>query len=58
MTDPGLLTYPDAPEYDVPHCPVCGQECEILYKNSYGEVIGCNECIDAVDAWEVQNDDL
>lgn len=58
MTDPGLLTYPDAPEYDVPHCPVCGQECEILYRNRYGEIIGCDDCIESIDAWEVQNDDL
>ena len=53
MTDPGLLNYPDAPEYEVPHCPVCGQECEVLYRNRYGEVIGCDDCVESVDAWEV-----
>lgn len=56
MFDPGLLTYPDAPNYEVPHCPVCGQECETLYRNRYGEIIGCDDCIDAVDAWEVLDD--
>lgn len=58
MIDPGLRTNPDAPYYEVPHCPVCGCECETIYRNRYDEIIGCNECIDAVDAWEVQNDDL
>lgn len=53
MTDPGLLNYPDPPEYTVPHCPVCGCECEVFYKNQYGEIIGCDDCIDAFDAWEV-----
>ena len=56
MFDPGLRTYPDAPNYEVPHCPVCGQECEIVYRNRYGEIIGCDDCIDAVDAWEVLDD--
>ena len=56
MYDPGLRDYPDPPEYDVPRCPVCGQECETLYRNRYGEIIGCDDCIDAVDAWEVLDD--
>ena len=56
MYDPGLRDYPDPPNYEVPHCPVCGQECETLYRDRYGEVIGCNDCIDAVDAWEVLDD--
>lgn len=56
MFDPGLRDYPDAPNYEVPHCPVCGQECETLYRNRYGEIIGCDDCIDAVDAWEVLDD--
>ena len=56
MTDPGLRDYPDPPDYTVPHCPVCGQECEVLYRNRYGEIIGCDDCIDALDAWEVMDD--
>lgn len=45
----------EPPDYEVPHCPVCGQECEVIYKNRYGEIIGCDDCIDAVDAWEVMD---
>ena len=54
MTDPGLRDYPEPPDYDVTHCPVCGCECEVLYRNRYGEIIGCDDCIDVVDAWEVR----
>lgn len=36
-----------------PRCPVCCEECETLYKDQYGEVFGCNNCVETVDAWEV-----
>ena len=35
----------------VPICPVCGAECEIVYKDGH-EIIGCNECITEEDAYE------
>ena len=38
------------PEY--PICPVCGNECEKVYKDSYGEIVGCDECLAEHDAWE------
>ena len=53
----GVHDYPTPPpEPPAPTCPVCGQECEVLYKNRYGEIIGCDDCIDALDAWEVMDD--
>lgn len=43
----------DPPDYDVPICPVCGKECEMIYKDAkLGDIIGCDECIDAVSADE------
>ena len=39
-----------------PRCPVCGDECETLYKDQYGEVFGCNNCVETVDAWEDMNE--
>ena len=31
---------------DRPTCPVCGNTYpEVLYKNDYGDVIGCDECV-------------
>lgn len=38
--------------YDVPICPVCGEETDTYYKNENGEIVGCDNCITAVDAWE------
>lgn len=35
-----------------PRCPVCGEVCENVYKDSYGEIVGCNECLTEHDAWE------
>ena len=38
--------------YKAPRCPVCGEETDTLYKNIYGETVGCDVCIRTVDAWE------
>lgn len=37
-----------------PHCPVCGYECSDIYKNENGDIVGCDECIQVTDAWEVE----
>lgn len=42
----------DPPEYDPPICPVCGSECDTLYRDKFGDIVGCDECISTVDAWE------
>lgn len=34
-----------------PRCPVCGDECAIIYKQG-NEVLGCENCITQGDAWE------
>ena len=34
-----------------PHCPVCGDECTIIYKQG-NEILGCENCITPDDAWE------
>lgn len=39
-------------DYDLPVCPVCGEETDTYYKNKDGVIVGCEFCIDAVDAWE------
>lgn len=41
----------DAYESRRPHCPVCGDECIIIYKQG-NEVLGCENCITQDDAWE------
>lgn len=42
---------PDGRDPIEPVCPVCGADAETFYKQD-GEIIGCNECIDGVDATE------
>lgn len=37
-----------------PHCPVCGSECEEIVFDQYGTICGCDECIKAKSAWEVE----
>jgi hypothetical protein len=32
-------------------CPVCGDECDTIYMDKYGEVFGCEQCITKTDAW-------
>ena len=39
-----------------PRCPVCGSECETLYKDASGEIFGCDECVEAVNAWEAMDE--
>lgn len=42
---------PPEPEEN-PRCPCCGEECETLYRVLSGAVVGCEKCVDALDAWE------
>ena len=34
-----------------PRCPVCGDECTIIYKQG-NEILGCENCITQDGAWE------
>lgn len=45
--------YPDGKEPQYPHCPICDCETDTFYKNKDGDIVGCDECVTAVDAWEV-----
>ena len=42
------------PPYDVPdvHCPICGKECDTIYKDKFGDEVGCENCIVVEDAYE------
>lgn len=44
--------YPDGRKLVNPRCPVCGKECETIYKVD-GIIVGCDECLQIDDAWEV-----
>ena len=43
--------YPDD-DFQIPHCPVCGSECETVYLDATGEVIGCDECLSEKNAYD------
>lgn len=49
----------DPPEYAVPECPCCREECSVYFLNINREIVGCDECHtpgddfdSVVDAWE------
>ena len=47
--------YPDGKEPPRPHCPVCGEECETIYRDRYGADVGGDVCVETKDAWEVSD---
>lgn len=46
------------PPYDTVQCPCCGEECEEIYADQYGNVFGCNKCILIQDAWEWKEEQM
>jgi hypothetical protein len=34
----------------LPRCPECGTECYKLYRDSTGMIVGCENCIEELDA--------
>lgn len=54
ITNARLTGYPDG-EPERPTCPCCGKECETIYADFSKYVLGCNHCVEAVDAWEWQS---
>ena len=45
--------HPDGKEPTYPHCPVCGEECDTIYKDKEHDIVGCDNCVSTADAWEV-----
>ena len=35
-----------------PRCPICGAECETLFRDKSGVLFACDECVEKQDAWE------
>lgn len=47
--------HPDGKEPETYYCPWCGKECESIFKHSItSEILGCDNCIESVDPWEVE----
>lgn len=54
MIENGMLDYKE-PEVKVYLCPVCGEECETIYRKD-SDILGCDNCVEAMDAWEALDD--
>lgn len=44
--------YPDRRKDEEPICPMCGERCDTIYKDNSNEIVGCDECLKPVNAWE------
>lgn len=42
----------EPPAYTCPRCPVCGEETDSFYKDKWGNIVGCQECVQEVTSWE------
>jgi len=51
MSNTNIWDYPEPPTKSNPICPLCGCECYTIFLR-FGEVIGCDECVDNEDAYE------
>lgn len=38
--------YPDGKSPKYPICPICGDECDTVYKNQLNDIVGCDNCIE------------
>ena len=58
-----MTQIPDAPwireaetkgvdDYEPVFCPVCDEECETIYRDKFGEVFGCENCITTQESYE------
>ena len=50
------------PEPDAVCCPVCGEECNEIYTDMTGTAVGCEHCMQSMDAlqwaeWEREKDE-
>lgn len=68
MSLPNIPDHPDIrrclcsgyahPLKSTPTCPVCGEEVDTYLKNREGEIVGCENCVSGVDAWEEGEDHI
>lgn len=50
LEETGLPPWNDGRE---PICPVCGATCDTIYRNGDYEIVGCDVCLTAYDAWDM-----
>lgn len=42
----------EPPAYTCPRCQVCDAETDSFYKDKWGNIVGCPECVQEVTSWE------
>ena len=47
----------EPPEEKHPRCPECGEECDHYFRDVYFDIVGCENCIEKLDAWEVMSNE-
>lgn len=52
-----LLERDGIPGTEDVYCPICGESAEKIYKDRWGNIVGCDNCIEVIDALEVMDDD-
>ena len=40
-------------EAAMPRCPVCGEETNDYFRDLRGDICGCPECVESIDAWRM-----
>ena len=58
MVDIGFEPPLEPRGYCVPVCPWCGADTDTVLRDRCGDVVGCPECIEAVDAWSLEREDF
>ena len=48
----GVYDYPEPPDQDMPRCPECGEECETIYRGRDGQILGCENCVEELNAYD------
>lgn len=52
ITNARLTGWPNGKEPERPICPACGEECQTIYRDRFGVIVGCDGCVERNDAWE------
>jgi len=52
-----LLERDGIPGTEDVYCPICGESAEKIFKDRWGDIVGCDNCIEVMDALEVMEDD-
>lgn len=56
MIDIGFEPPLEPRAYRVPVCPVCGSETDTILRDMDNVIVGCPECVEAVDAWALERE--